>query len=299
MNHDTIPVLYRPEMSAANNRSYSPSAGKPRAVVEDWLKHRLPIQTIPFEPATRDMIALAHKRSYVDGVLDGQVPNGFRNTSAEVAATLPYTVGSMIAAAQLAIALKERNEHSAVTCSPTSGFHHAHYDHAAGFCTFNGLVITAMYLKRVGLAKRVGIIDCDFHYGDGTDELIARLGLNFIEHWSCGREYSRPDQAEDAISAVTRNMKRMSRSCDVVLYQAGADAHIDDPLGGMLTTEQMRRREVRAFRTASSYALAVAWNLAGGYQVDRNGSIEPVLALHRQTMEVCVKHYVPGGGHRQ
>jgi hypothetical protein len=31
--------------------------------------------------------------------------------------------------------------------------------------------------------------------------------------------------------------------CDVLLYQAGADPHINDPLGGWLTTAQLRERD--------------------------------------------------------
>jgi hypothetical protein len=31
----------------------------------------------------------------------------------------------------------------------------------------------------------------------------------------------------------------------------------------------------------------VAWNLAGGYQVEPDGGIEPVLAIHRRTLQAC------------
>jgi acetoin utilization deacetylase AcuC-like enzyme len=31
--------------------------------------------------------------------------------------------------------------------------------------------------------------------------------------------------------------------CEVLLYQAGADPHINDPLGGWLTTAQLRERD--------------------------------------------------------
>jgi hypothetical protein len=33
--------------------------------------------------------------------------------------------------------------------------------------------------------------------------------------------------------------------------------------------------------------LGGAWNLAGGYQKDAQGGIEPVLAIHRRTMQAC------------
>lgn len=32
-------------------------------------------------------------------------------------------------------------------------------------------------------------------------------------------------------------------SYDLVIYQAGADMHVDDPLGGIMTTDEMRQRD--------------------------------------------------------
>ena len=34
--------------------------------------------------------------------------------------------------------------------------------------------------------------------------------------------------------------------------------------------------------------IPLVWNLAGGYQKDKDGSIEPVLKCHRNTMEACL-----------
>ena len=67
---------------------------------------------------------------------------------------------------------------------------------------------------------------------------------------------------------------------DVLIYQAGADCHIDDPLGGRFTSEQLALRDRVVFETAKELGLPVAWNLAGGYQEP----IEKVIAIHRNTM---------------
>ena len=34
-----------------------------------------------------------------------------------------------------------------------------------------------MRLLDLGLVQRVAVLDCDLHYGNGTDDLISRLGL--------------------------------------------------------------------------------------------------------------------------
>ena len=69
----------------------------------------------------------------------------------------------------------------------------------------------------------------------------------------------------------------------LVLYQAGADTHVDDPLGGMLTSEQMRVRDRAVFRAGRAMGIPVAWNLAGGYQIEVDGTIPRVVALHLAT----------------
>ncbi len=76
--------------------------------------------------------------------------------------------------------------------------------------------------------------------------------------------------------------------CDVLLYQAGADAHVNDPLGGWMTSEQLVRRDRIVFSTSAQVGLPVAWNLAGGYQTDAGGGISPVLAIHRETMRAFI-----------
>ena len=271
-NRSRLKVFYRPEQSVRDNDSFSPSGGKPSLVVSRWRQLGLPIDECPFEPATRDDLALAHDRQYVDAVLDLKRPNGFGNTLPSVAASLQYTVGSMIAAARHAVTTHEG------AVSPTSGFHHAGYANGGGFCTFNGLVIAALRLKAEGLARRIGIVDCDVHYGNGTDEIIGRLGLNWLVHYSYGGDPKGTRDPEQWLALLPRLLERF-RDCDVVLYQAGADPHVDDPLGGDLTTGQLRDRDRLVFTSLRALGIPVAWNLAGGYQEP----IEKVLALHDNT----------------
>lgn len=275
-------VFYRHEQVAKNASSYSPSAGKPAMFVSNLFAHELiqPDDVMDFEPASVEDLCLAHDPDFVRGVLAGNISNGFGNTSMDVARSLPFTTGSMIAAAEHAVMHKEH------TCSPTSGFHHAHYGEAAGFCTFNGLIVTAMKLKQAGLVNTVGIVDCDYHYGDGTDDIIRRLGLKWIKHITMGQHML--DRKECGVHGAKYTdllgtlLKLEMKGVDLVLYQAGADPHINDPLGGILSTERMMARDKLVFEHFKGTPLA--WNLAGGYQRDRHGSIGPVLELHRNTV---------------
>ena len=299
MNHlpFAVPVFFVPDM-VAHTTSFSPSSGKPEAVVRDWIAAGLPIEVRDFPAVTRKDLYRAHDAAYVDGVLDLKIDNGFGNRSAQVAQTLPLTSGAMLAAAREALASGR------VAVAPVSGFHHAGFDSGSGYCTFNGLVVTALALRAAGLADRVGILDLDQHWGNGTAEIIELLALDFIEHYSAGNEYWQSRQSAAFLRRLPGIVKRFRR-CDVLLYQAGADPHIDDPLGGWLTTQQLARRDLIVFDTARQMALPVAWNLAGGYQRDRSGRIEPVLRIHRNTMRACAACYAsaettfPQGEHHE
>ena len=109
-------VFYRQEQ-AARTSSFSPSAFKPKLVLEDWLgRPDFNIEVVEFEPATQEQFALVHDAQFVRGVLSGQVANGFGNCDAAVAASLGYTTGSLVAAAEHALLHRE------AVCSPTSGF---------------------------------------------------------------------------------------------------------------------------------------------------------------------------------
>lgn len=265
----------------ADSESFSPSARKPIEVVRSWQALGVPIEIVAPRAATVDELARAHDRVFVEAVLACQRMNGFGNRSRAVAASLPYTSGAMLAASRAAIT------GGGVAVAPCSGFHHAGYDFEGGFCTFNGLMVTACALRAEGLARKIGILDFDQHWGDGTDDIMKRLGVRWVQHYSAGAHWEHVEQAGRFLKAIPGIVESMA-DCDAILYQAGADPHVDDPLGGWLSTEQLRERDRLVFESAQRHGVPVAWNLAGGYQ-------EPfaqVLEIHDNTMLECAQVYL-------
>ena len=272
-------VFYNPSQSVENNPSFSPSAGKPAKVVEDWREYGLPMQVIDdFLPVTREDLYLAHSRVYVDNVLDLKINNGFHNKLESIAKSLMWTNGSFSSAAYVAY-MTGLN-----TVSPTSGFHHAEHSQGMGFCTFNGLMVAALKLKQNTNINRIAILDIDMHYGNGTDDIIKNLGIDWIDHYTFGENLQYDSQVkafngEAWLARLPSIVDATIQGCDLILYQAGADPHVDDPFGGALTTQQLKERDRIVFGLASEMGIPVVWNLAGGYQQDFN----EVLAIHRNT----------------
>ena len=283
---EALPVFYSPALAVPSG-SASPSAEKPSAVVASWQRLGVPLEIIAPEPVTIAQLSLAHEERFVRDVLARRRPNGFGNRLRSVAATLPLTSGAMLSAARRA------RDQGGAAVAPVSGFHHAGYAHTAGYCTFNGLMVTAAVLLAEG-AARVGILDCDHHEGDGTEDIIARLGLQErVHHITVGERWFRPAHAVDFFARLPRLLDGFA-GCDVVLYQAGADAHIDDPLGGWLTDADLLERDTLVFTRLHALGVPVAWNLAGGYQRDPDGGISRVLAIHDQTLLACAQvHLTP------
>jgi acetoin utilization deacetylase AcuC-like enzyme len=282
--HNSIPVFYREEM-LAHSDSISPSAGKPRDVVAAWTAASLPIRIESYPAATLDELCRAHDPAYVRGVLSTKFPNGFGNRRPDVARSLPWTTGAMLAAAREAL-------RSGVACAPVSGFHHARYAAGGGFCTFNGLTVTANALFSEGLVRRVMILDCDQHFGDGTEQILEQLGLEgTVENVSFGRWFGAPRDAGAYLADLNHQVARFA-DFDLVLYQAGADVHVEDPLGGVLTTEQMIERDRVVFEAAVQTGVPIAWNLAGGYQEP----LSRVVTLHVNTMHQCAQIYCGRAG---
>ena len=179
---------------------------------------------------------------------------------------------------------------SKIAVSPTSGFHHAGYDYAWGFCTFNGLLITAMKLLNENKVNKIGILDYDYHQGDGSENIIHHFNLyEKIIHITGRTNYSRE---KDLFFEEMPYMLEKLKDVDIILYQAGGDQHINDPLGGFLNDAEMKKRDFLVLNFAKENNISIVWNLAGGYQEEigeNYRSIQKVLNIHNETMEETIK----------
>ena len=285
------PVFYDPRMNVTGLDSFSPSAGKPARFVEliQHYSHRDYNDALlgQVTPVTRDDLLLAHDKAYVDGVFDGTILNGFECRDSRVPESCLWTIGSLLAASRYAL------EHPAQpACSPTSGFHHAGYAFGGGFCTFNGLMVVAAKLITEAPDSRfkVAVLDCDFHYGDGTADILDRHGAlgSHVTHLTSGKYFHGDDPQSEALEFDLWLFEAIAEinafKPDLVLYQAGADPHVNDPLGGFLTDDELRQRDQTVF---DGILAPIAYCHAGGYQPAKSIFSDPVLDIHRATLNAA------------
>lgn len=285
-------VAYSDRMLAPSEHKVSDSSIKPGLFVDALQKTRRPIEIIEPAQFSPEDFYRAHSPDYVDAILAGKQNNGFGNRSLLIAKSLPYTTGSLYSASLAAL-------EDGIACSPTSGFHHAMYGKASGFCTFNGLIAAPLRLMEEKKIKTVAIIDADFHIGDGTQQIIDRLKLRpRFFHYSLGAKFPEyyPFVGEDYLEDMNKLKLTLGlANPDLIIYQAGADPHVKDPMHigsrGILDTNEMRLRDRIMFETSFELGIPIVWNLAGGYQRDAQGTISPVIGLHLTTFDEAVKAY--------
>jgi len=169
---------------------------------------------------------------------------------------LLYCGGSMLCASLVAEGTFKR------AISFAGGLHHAHHDHASGFCILSDIAIAINTLRGKGCTK-VLYVDIDVHHGDGVEALFRSdpdvMTLSFHESgaWlfpGTGNVQDRGSKSAEesvwnvpfapntggdvwcsTVSDVTSYL--MDRFLpDAIVLQLGADALEEDPLGHLVMT---------------------------------------------------------------
>ena len=233
------------------------------------------IVTVDVTQESYERLHAVHNSFYVDNVLDSCEPNGYGNTDELVNQHSVHSCEMMRVAVERVLQIG-----GGVVFAPTSGFHHAGHNFGGGYCTFNGLVVAAMTMRAAKPDAAVLIVDGDGHYGDGTADIISSLGLS---HWLQQCSLDKSSVQGDAEFA-RHKLKTMLSSgpWDLVIYQAGADAHIEDPFyAGYLDDADWAARDNLVFTMCRNSNIPVIFNLAGGY----NG--KKTTMLHLSTVETA------------
>ena len=248
-------------------------------------------------PAVDDTTLLrAHDPAYlarvVAGTLDAaeQRRIGFPWSAAMVERSR-RSAGATVAACRSALS-------DGIGCSANlaGGTHHAGRDYGSGFCVFNDAAVAALAMRAEGLARRIAIVDCDVHQGDGTAHILGEdadtwtLSLhgekNFpFRKMRSHRDIGLPDGAGDAhyLCALDDALHEVFTDFhpELVIYLAGADPFEGDRLGRLaLSREGLAQRDDKVFEACQYHRVPLAIAMAGGYAHD----IGDTVAIHAHTL---------------
>jgi acetoin utilization deacetylase AcuC-like enzyme len=251
-------------------------------------------------PAASDVeILRAHDRDYLARVVTGALSAaeirriGFPWTP-EMVERSRRSSGATVAACRAAL-------RHGVGVNLAGGTHHAFRDRGEGYCVFNDAAIAALAMQAEGLVRRVVIIDCDVHQGNGTaaifagDPTVYTFSIHGANNFPFRKERSDldielPDGAGDDayLHALERGLfHALSASqADLAIYLAGADPHEGDRLGRLKLTKgglEARDRLVLGHLRDAGVPVAVA--MAGGYGHDLDDTVE----IHFNTVRVAAE----------
>jgi acetoin utilization deacetylase AcuC-like enzyme len=251
------------------------------------------------EPATRELLALAHDPAYVDAYLTGTIDAramrriGFPWDARLVRRTC-MALGSTLLAAELAL-------QGGLACSTAGGTHHAYYDFGSGYCIFNDLAVAARSLVQRELARRILIVDLDVHQGDGTasilhgDPSVFTFSMHCEANFPFRKQVSNLDvglpvgmEDEAYLATLAQHLPDLLTHVrpDLVLYDAGVDPHKDDLLGKLaLTDAGLYRRDQYVLSTCLRSGAPVACVIGGGYSRDIDALARRHSLVHRAATE--------------
>jgi len=252
------------------------------------------IEFVEPHAATDDELLRVHDRGYVGRVLSGGLSReevrriGFPWTAALVERSLRST-GAAVDAAAAALA-------DGAAASLAGGTHHAGPDWGEGFCVFNDVAVAAREMQARGLVRRVLILDCDVHQGNGTaaiftgDPGVFTMSIHGARNFPLRKVPGSLDVPLDdgigddeylaALAAALEESFARSRP-DLVLYIAGADPFEGDRLGRLrLSKAGLLERDRMALAACRAAAAPVAIVCGGGYCDD----LEAIVDIHAATM---------------
>ena len=195
-------------------------------------------------------------------------------------------VGSIITA----IDGVQNKEFKNAFCAVRPPGHHAEKDKAMGFCIYNNVAVGAIYLIEKYKYKKIAIIDFDVHHGNGTQDIFydnekvlyisthqypyyPGSGSN-EENGKFNNVLNIPLEAgttsEEYLNAYENVLTKIKQfKPEFLLFSAGFDAHIDDPLAQMrLSTEDFYKITKRTLEYSKSFCNGrVVSILEGGYDL--------------------------------
>lgn len=303
-----LTTFYHPRYAAPIGEHIMPI--RKFGLVADELRGAPDIRFVEPQAVGLHDIARVHTTEYIEAVRTGE-PRALAESqkfpwSPELFPSVCLTSGGCLAAARQALT-------DGASAALVSGFHHACADHGEGFCTFNGLAITADALLAAGEASRVAVLDMDLHYGNGTAQLAATrphmmqvsiYGNDYhanvpyrdvtVRHHEDGdnhHSFALPAGCDRStmLAIMEDALPRIAAwKPDVLLYQAGADPYFEDPYSPLaLNHDDLLARDEAVFCFAKAAAIPVAWVLAGGYTTD----ISKVVRVHLNTFEAWRRVY--------
>jgi acetoin utilization deacetylase AcuC-like enzyme len=258
-----------------------------------------PCELLTPTAATNAQLHRVHRPEYLEKVVSGKLTDREVRRiglpwSPELVERSRRSVGGTIAACCDALI-------DGIAVNLSGGTHHAFPDHGAGYCIFNDVAVAGRALQAEGRARRILVVDCDVHQGDGTaaifagDSSVFTFSIHGARNFPLHKERSDldvelPDATGDAdyLNALDIGLERsLALACaDLAIYLAGADPYVGDTLGRLaLSKDGLAARDRLVFKQCRAAGLPVAVVMGGGYAKN----IQDTVAIQLETVRIAAQ----------
>lgn len=186
-----------------------------------------------------------------------------------------------------------------VSMNIAGGTHHAFSNRGEGFCLLNDIALSARYLLRRGLVRRVLVVDLDVHQGNGTAEIFADddAVFTFSMHGEKNYPYRKelsdldiglPDgckdqQYLDTLRDILPPLVEQVQP-DILYFQSGVDILHTDKLGRLgITREGCYQRDSTVLQLCKDRRIPVVVVMGGGYSPE----IRHIIDAHANTFRLA------------
>ncbi len=249
-------------------------------------------------PATDEELLRVHESNYLVRVIRGELTSKEMRRiglpwSPSLVARSRRSCGATLQACRVAL-------RDGMAISLSGGTHHAFADRGEGYCVFNDCAVSARAMQHEGRARRVLIIDCDVHQGNGSaaifrgDETVFTFSIHGANNFPYRKEQSDldiplQDGTGDAVylKALREGLHGAleKAGADLAIYIAGADPYGKDRYGRLnLTKAGLGERDALVFRTCRERGLPIVVTMGGGYA----RRIQDTVDIHVRTVQTGV-----------
>jgi len=240
----------------------------------------------------QNLLIKTHSLDYINQVQNSFPQNGFNFLDGDTVVSPGSKDATKDAVGSILTAIEgvQNKDFKNAFCAVRPPGHHAEKEKAMGFCIYNNVAVGANYLIEKYKYNKIAIIDFDVHHGNGTQDIfydnekVLYISTHQYPYYpGSGSEkekgkynniFNIPLEAGttaveylNAYEHVLNKLKEFKP--EFLLFSAGFDAHIDDPLAQLrLSSEDFYTLTKRTLEISKPFCKGnVVSILEGGYDL--------------------------------
>ncbi|HKK44138.1 MAG TPA: histone deacetylase [Balneolaceae bacterium] len=255
------------------------------------------------EPSMVDMANLltVHTSRYSKGIMEGILDRKEERRlglpwSKRLAIRSRLAVQGTINAALMAL-------QDGIAGNIAGGTHHAMPDYGEGFCVFNDVAVAIKVLRQSMWARKMLVIDCDVHQGNGTAQIFKNNAdvFTFSLHGAKNYPFKKPPSTLDIglpdKTGDSEYLKTLGEALenifshftpDLVFYLGGIDPLETDHFGRLsLSLRGLEQRDRMVIRKVTDENTPLVLLLSGGYAPTLKETVQAHALMFKAARELA------------